>query len=97
MPATYAAVIADLRAAGLKAAGMSYRMTDRPGHDGGRVNTGPGALGRGPADGEPGDAGRRSTGGRSSSLGGFSESQRGGGPPRDGRPTARRWARSMPS
>jgi hypothetical protein len=77
MAATYSAVIADLRGAGLKAAGMSYRMTDRPGHDGGRVNTGPGALGRGPADSEPGDAGP-STASRSSGLGGFGDSQRSG-------------------
>jgi hypothetical protein len=80
MPATYAAVAADLSAAGLKAAGMSYRANEGSVHDTGRIGglTGPGALGQvGGGGGRGGDAGP-TTGGRSSGLGGFGDSQRSG-------------------
>ncbi|HEY6132957.1 MAG TPA: DUF1631 family protein [Rubrivivax sp.] len=80
MPATYAAVAADLSASGLKAAGMGYRASEGSGHDNGRIGglTGPGALGQGgPASGRGGDPGP-TTGGRGSGLGAFGDSQRSG-------------------
>jgi Protein of unknown function (DUF1631) len=82
MPQTYAAVIADLGAAGLKPTGMTVRVDDRPASDFGRFDSGPGTLGLGAETGERRDAGPATRGGSSTGFGGTPDSRRGGLAPR---------------